>query len=81
MTAATDEKIERELLARLDWLLDTGPPAELQAARRALVQFYHRGGLHNGETYFRFDDETKELVPFNPAPGMRVNQSGWSYRG
>lgn len=76
-----DEKMERELLGRLDWVLDAGTPDEIQAARRALVRFYHRRGLHNGELYFRFNDATQELEPFEPAPSVRVRQDGWGYQG
>ena len=82
----TDEKIEAELLSRLSRLLENKSMLtdernrQVEIARGCLRQFYARRGLHNGELYFRFDDELKELVPFEPKPCMSV-QAGWSYRG
>ena len=83
----TDEKIERELLARLSRLLDdeSTPKAEkdlqVAIARDALRAFYRPRGLYSGEAYYRFDDCSKTLVQFEPAPSLRVKQDGWEYRG
>ena len=85
----TDEKIERELLARLSRLLDNTSmlteqrDRQVEIARGCLRQFYARRGLHNGELYFRVIrvDEQAKLVPFEPAPSLRVKQDGWEYRG
>ena len=83
----SDEKIERELLARLSRLLDDeGMPKDVkdlqvEMARDALRAFYRPRGLYAGEEFYRFDDESKSLVPFEPAPSLRVKQDGWEYRG
>lgn len=85
----SDEKIERELLARLSRLLDNRSMLtderehQVEIARGCLRQFYARRGLHNGELYFRVIrvDEQAKLVPFEPAPSVRVRQDGWGDRG
>ena len=68
---------ERLLLKRLSWLLEknlSGP--EIYTAREELRAFYRSRGMWGSESYFRFDDETKSLVPFEPAPSLRVRQDG-----
>ena len=68
---------EQQLIARLARLLDdemsdrAQRALQIKAARRALVRFYETG-------YYRFDGESKSLVPLDPAS---VKQDAWSYRG
>ena len=83
----TDEIIERELLASLSRELDnTAMPQsmrkqQIESARSALRGFYRNRGLYGGATYFLFDDESQQLVPYEPAPSLRVRQDGWGYGG
>lgn len=80
----TDIEQERELLANLSRALEdeTMPTAErsmrIDIARDELRAFYRRIGMLGDPAYYRFDDESKSLVPFEPAS---VKQDAWSYRG
>ena len=56
--------------------------AAVERARGKLLAFYAEQGLiERKNRYFRFDDESKSLVPFEPASSLRVKQDGWGYRG